>query len=161
MRTSIESRRRSGTAIVAALALVMLAGALLASAASVVSSGARAALSERAALAVEGEARRALATTLERWDATCDSLAIGSAKSADLVAASPDSAAGFAIEGRVAIRRLALRLYAITVDARVAGSQPLARRRIRLLVKRDVPADSTLALPAPHPIVSWPMADLY
>jgi len=150
------TRHRAGTAVVAALALVALAGALLASAAVAVSAGARIALLERAALAAESSARRALAVSLADWDGAAEGMAVGSAVEWSLPAAT-------AVPGelptatRVRRERLGPTLYALTAESRVGDAPLLARRRARLLVQ----CDSGVAGVRPVPIARWSIADLH
>ncbi len=158
---SIKPRQRDGTAIVAALALVTLAAALLASSAAVVSAGARAVLAERAALSAEARARRLLATTLDHWDARDDSLDIGATVDRIVDADSSEAAPELPATARVSVQRLGATLFAIAADVRVGGDQPLARRRIRLLVQRVIMPDSVRTHLRPAPIARWSTADLY
>jgi hypothetical protein len=158
--SSIKVRPRDGTAIVAALALVTLAAALLAWSAAVVSAGARAVLAERAALSAESQARRLLATTLGHWDVRDDSLDTGAMVDRIVDAESSEAAPALPTTAHVSVQRLGATLFAIAA-VRVGGDQPLARRRIRLLVQRVIMPDSVRTHLPPAPIARWSTADLY
>jgi hypothetical protein len=159
--SSIKVRPRDGTAIVAALALVTLAAALLAWSAAVVSAGARAVLAERAALSAESQARRLLAITLRHWDVRDDSLDTGAMVDRIVDAESSEAAPALPTTAHVSVQRLGATLFAIAADVRVGGDQPLARRRIRLLVQRVIMPDSVRTHLPPAPIARWSTADLY
>jgi hypothetical protein len=162
MRSSrIRKRPRDGTAIVAALALVTLASALLAWSAAVVSAGARTVLAERAALSAETHAVRLLATAIGHWDVRDDSLAIGATVDRMIVVDGSEAAGDLPTTAHVMIQRLGATLFAIAADVRVGRDQPLARRRVRLLVQRVIVPDSGHTHLAPTPIARWSTADLY
>lgn len=162
MFASINGRRaRKGTAVVAALALVVLAAALLASAAAVASAGAREVLAGRAALCAEAEMRRQLAGTLGHWLTSYDSLPIG--QSLDRVSSvghAPDTQE-LPTTARVSVQRLGRALFAITADVQVGMERSLARRRARLLVQRAAASDSARPVLPPAPLARWSTADLY
>ncbi len=159
--SSIRERPRTGTAIVAALALVTLAAALLALSAAVVSAGARAVLAERAALSAEARAVRLLATAIGHWDVRDDSLAIGATVDRVIDVEGSEAGGDLPTTAHVIVQRLGATLFAIAADVRVGRDQPLARRRVRLLVQRVIVPDSSRAHLAPTPIARWSTADLY
>lgn len=159
-RDGVRSARR-GTALVAALALVVLAAALLASAALVASSGAATALRARASLAAESGVRRALADGLISWNPAWDSLGTGAALAVDPASVNDDSGAGLPMLVTIRAQRLAPTLYALTADVRVGGEPLLARRRASIVVQRSGLAAPGVALSTLAPIVRWSTADLY
>ncbi|MDB4879549.1 MAG: hypothetical protein JWL60_995 [Gemmatimonadetes bacterium] len=155
--------QRHGTAIVAALAIVALAGALLATMAVHATAGASAAHAERAALVVEGAVRHALAEALVAWPPGADSIPEGGFADGPLMWP-PHGAAGLSLQGRLRIHRLGTALYAVTVEAGVASTDvtaPIVRRRMRLLVRRPAPRDTGTRLEPVVPIARWGLAALY
>lgn len=157
-------RRRRGTAIVAALALVALAGALLSVAAAHSTAGAGAARAERAAVIVEGAAMRSLAEVLAEWPPAADSLPDGAFGDRALVIPREPHEGGPPLAGRLRVQRIGPAMYAVTVEVHAASSESapaFARRRMRLLVRRGAPSDSAGATPVPVPIPRWAIADLY
>ena len=157
-RAHVAGMRR-GTAIVAALGLVVLAAALLASAAEVAAGTARRNRADVAALFAESAARRALATALDGWSTAYDSLAIGRGTNVALrIPGGEAEVVPYRVIVRV--RRLDSALYAVTVDA-TAGVAPLvARRRVRLVVTTRAAAGRASG-PDVRPIPQWSLADLY
>jgi hypothetical protein len=146
-------------ALVATLAILALAAALLAGAFATSTASSRAARSARAALLADAAARRALATTLMSWSAADDSLAIGAARSYVV----PDSTSALldAADTRVVVLRLAANLHVVASDVTVpASGVPLAHRRMRVLVRRRLPIDTTMIQP-PTTIDRWPAGALY
>jgi hypothetical protein len=179
------SRRRSGFALVAALALLALSTALLAGALAIATAMARSVRSERATLEVEAHARHALASVLAEWGWEADSLAVGQWVERELSSSERGVATGGSLaSGRLRIQRLAPALYAVVVDVRIGAAPSSARQRVRLLVTRPMipvaldstgrstvdsasasPADTGRVLArvrgAPAPIPRWSAADLY
>lgn len=159
-RSSRErARARHGMALVATLAILALAAALLAGAFATSSASARATRSLRAALVADAVARRTLANALVRWSAAEEALLVGGA----ITRVVPDSASAplDAADTRVIVQRLSASLHVVAADVTVpASGPPLAHRRVRLLVKRYTPVDTTMVRP-PTTISQWPGAALY
>jgi hypothetical protein len=146
-------------ALVATLAILALAAALLAGSFAASSASARASRSARAALVADAAARRALATTVMRWSGAEEGLLVG----ASLQRVVPDSASVplDAADTRVVVQRLSASLHVVATDVTVpAVGPPLARRRMRILVTRYTPIDTTMTRP-PTTIVRWPAGALF
>jgi hypothetical protein len=145
--------------LVAVLALLTLGGALIAGAYAAARSSARATRSVRAGIVAQAAARRAIARAIAGWSTADDALPVGAftiRTSSDSAAVALDSA-----DTRVRVQRLAPSLFAVAVDASVPSARaPIARRRMRVLLERSAPIDSTIAAP-PRPIIRWATADLY
>ena len=141
------------------LALLSLAGVLLAGAFVSASAGARATRSSRAGLVADASARRALATALVQWSSAEELLPVGGAITRvrhDSASAPLDSA-----DTRVVVQRLSPSLHVIAADVTVpAAGVPLARRRMRMLVRRRMPVDTTV-LQAPYTLDRWAFGALY
>lgn len=141
------------------LGLLVLAAALLAGGFALSTAATRASRSARAATVAHTLATRALGRALVEWSRTEDGLAVGASVERPLpefAALSVDAA-----DTRLRVQRLSARLFVLAVDVRVpATGTPLARRRMRLLVERQVAADTTLFL-IPRRLARWPVADLY
>jgi hypothetical protein len=151
--------RRRGIALLTTLALLALAGALLAGGFVSATASARATRSSRAGIVAEQTARRALGKTVIAWSRADDSLPIGGV----IVRAMPESAAVRldSADTRVRVQRISADLFVIATDVTVPASGPsLARRRARLLVERRISIDTTQILP-PHILSRWPVAGLY
>lgn len=157
--TRERSTHRRGSAIVAALGLVLLAAALLASATQVATAAAKRARAERDALIAESGARRALATVILEWTHAYDALGIGQSVEVAPTRGTPDSAP-IPLATIVRVARLDTVLFAITVDARAGIAPATARRRIRLLVRR-LAADSAVGPGIVRPITRWSTTDLF
>lgn len=156
--------RRHGTAIIAALGLVALAGALLSVAAAQGAAGAGAAAAERNALVVEGAAMRALAEALVDWSPVADSLPEGAFGDRALVVERRADEGGPPLTGRLRVQRIGPALYAVTVEVRAASgvaAPAFAHRRMRLLVRRATPPDTTGPRAPPTPLPQWAISDLY
>jgi hypothetical protein len=152
---------RHGTAVVAALALVLLAAALLASAATVARAGADASQRARAGLAADAAARRVLAHAIASVETSGRPLDVGQAVVRDATPAADDATAALPLEARLRVHRLSADLYALTVDVRVGAAAQAARRRVSLLVQRRAVASLGGASSPPVPIAQWSMTDLY
>ena len=147
-------------ALVTTLAMLALAGALLAGAFAQATASTRAARSARASIVASALARRALGSALAQWSAAEDSLVIGAAMQRAL----PESAAVplDAADTRLRVQRLSSSWYVVAAEVSVpSASAPLARRRVRLLVARSAPIDSTLPKQVPRPLSQWAFGDLY
>lgn len=146
-------------ALVATLAILALAAALLAGVFATSNASARASRSARAALVADAAARRALAQTIMGWSAVEEALPVGGA----LQRVVPDSASAplDAADTRVVVQRLTTSLHVVAADVTVpASGVPLARRRMRILVRRHTPIDTTMIHP-PTTISRWPSGALY
>lgn len=150
---------RAGTAIVAALYLVVLAAALLASAAEIAASAARRSRADVAALLAEAGARRALADALQGWSSGYATLAIGQWPDG-AAAASCSPPGGIPCTAAVRVGRLDSTLYALDAEATAGVVPHVARRRLRLLVSTR-PVDAGGAIATARPISRWSLADLY
>ena len=154
----VHGHRRSGVALVSALALLTLATALLAAACASARSLEHGSRSLRATAQADALARRAFAELVVGWDAAADAIAVGG--SIDRALVSDD--AGVPTTVRARVTRIGGGLYAVVVDARVgAGSSPLAHRRYRLLLQRSAADDSAHTEATPQPIARWSLEDLY
>ncbi len=144
-----RTRPRRGTAIVAALGMLMLGAALLAGGAAASVELER---STRAALGrarTEWESRRALGVLLQGWDAGADSLPIGAARDLTL----PTSVdVGPALSTAARIRRYTTSLFSVTVVVRVGDpDRRIARRELRLLLERNAVGGDTTSATEPRP----------
>ena len=153
----MSAHGQRGTAVVAALALVALGAALLASAAVAVSAGRRATLLERAGLTAESTARRVVAECLSGWDESAEQMSVGSAVEWSWPAPAGVRTGELSVQTHVRRERLGLTLYALSVESFVGDAPFLARRRVRLLVQRDTGAAGM----RPVPIARWSLADLH
>ena len=145
--------------LVAALALLTLAAALIVGASTLARASSRTARVYLATFTAETEARRALASLLASWPAASDTLSVGRT----LLVEGSDRAQGELVS-RSALRllRLSRTTYSLSVDCRVgAWAAPLARRRLRLLLRRAVQVDTLVARDTPRPIARWPFDELY
>lgn len=149
-------------ALVAALGLMMLAGALLVGTALASVELGRATRTLGAAARAESEVRRGMALVLQAWDAGLDSLPIGASAARPAAAVVVD---GVAVRVRTHVQRLGRGLYAASVAVQIGDSAaPLAARRARLLLRRaaDTTADTVVggASPVLRPLPRWSVADL-
>jgi hypothetical protein len=153
------STERRGIALVAVLAMLALAGALLAGAFAASVATQRAVRADRAAIVAQSVSRRALARVLASWSAADDSLAVGAVSvraAVESAAVSIDSA-----DVRLALRRLDSSRFVVSVDVLVpSAGPPLARRRVRMLLERAASPDSTVVAP-PRLLARWSVGDLY
>ena len=156
-------RPRQGLALVASLGLLMLGAALLAGT-SLASLELRRAVRGRAAGArAAWETQRAAGLLLQQWDAELDSMPVGATRERSLLP--PTEGPVTQVTARV--RRLADRRYAAVLRARVGveGTRgTLANRRVRLLLDRAPPSDSTNPLAPPPvvmPIARWRVVDVW
>lgn len=148
---SRHHRRRSGTAIVAALGLMLLAAALLASSALVSFASLRATRAARAALEAEAIARRSAYDVISAWSVAYDSLTVGQSRNAAVT--SPMAT--------MRVQRLSGSLYAISVEGQ-AGVAPLrARRRLRVFVQQSDSGAVIRRVRSVNPLTRWGSVDLY
>lgn len=152
--------RRSGAALVMALALLALASALLVGASAAARATARASRSSLAGFVADGEARRAAVKWRDAWDNGGSALGVG-----DMFRA-PDERGGGTSASlpwvcHRAIRRLTARRWLVVAECEVGGdSALLARRRVALLLERD-PADTATMAAPPRRVRAWGLADLH
>jgi hypothetical protein len=152
-------RSRAGVALVTILALLALSAALLAGGFASATASARAARSSRAALVASAATRRALGAALQGWSGAENALSVGAMIERD--ASEPTEVPRDAADTRVRIQRLSATLFVIAADVVVpARGTPLARRRMRLLVRRAAGADSTV-VPPPRAIARWSLGELF
>lgn len=149
------ARARRGAALVAALALLALAGGLMTAAFANSIALARAARTAAAALRADAAPARAFAGLLARWGAAEEAVGVG--QTLDLALPPEPVIDGLPIGGRAQLRRLAPRRYALSVEVRIGDTAHLiARRRHTLLLERRRGADTSGA-PAPTPLLEWPV----
>jgi hypothetical protein len=152
-------RIRRGIALATVLALLALSAALLAGGFASATASSRAARSARAGIVASAGARRALGRVLLAWSSVEDALPVG----AMIERASIEDAAlpRDAVDARVRVQRLSPNLFVVASDVTVpAGRAPLARRRMRVLVRRTFPTDSTVVRP-PRAIARWSLGELF
>jgi hypothetical protein len=154
-----QRRRRRGVALVTILALLALSSALLAGGFASATASARAARSSRAALVASAASRRALGRVLQGWSSAEDALPVGAMIERD--ASEPSEVLRDAADTRVRIQRLSATLFVVAADVLVPSRvTPLARRRMRLIVRRSATADTTFVRP-PGAIIRWSLGELF
>lgn len=152
---------RRGSALLIAVSLLALAGALLAGAIASARAVARAEVSREASLAAEAESRLVIAAAVQGWTPANDSLPIGAAHE-HTIGPRHVGSAGAVASTKVRIQRLTTLRYVIATDCAVGSDTiVLARRRMHLLLERALPADTTAAMAPPAPIARWSMSDLF
>ncbi len=148
---------RRGFALLAALALLALAGALLAAASVASTSLARATRTARALARADAAPPRELARLLGAWGETERALPVN----ATLEVALPSliDGDGVPLTGVSQLRRLGARRWALSVEMHVGDAAvPLARRRYTLLLERNgalAGEDEDADAPPPVPIAVW------
>ena len=156
-RRAIEARR--GVVLIAVLALLALAGALIAGAYAAARASARATRSSRAAIVAHAAARRALVRTVASWSGQEDSMNVGAfdvRERRESVSVSLDAA-----ETRVRLHRLSPTLILLSADASVpSSSAPIARRRAQVLLERVPTIDSTVVSRV-RPLARWATGHQY
>jgi hypothetical protein len=158
-RGAVAARARRGVALVTTLALLALGAALLAGGFASATASARATRSVRASLVASTSCRRALARALRAWSAAEEGLPVGG--TVQRVLSEPAEVSLDSADTRLRIQRLSATLFVVAVDVTVpAVGAVLARRRVRLLVRRVPGADTTL-IPTPRAIPQWPLGELY
>jgi hypothetical protein len=156
-------RSRRAVALVAALGLLMLGAALLAGTSVASREMHRAVRGRVAGARAEWEARRAVGTVMQGWNAALDSMPVGATREEVLVA--PVEGPATRITARV--RRLAVDRYAASVTVRVGaegGAGSLAVRRVRLLLERALAADSATPSDTARvvmPITRWRVVEVW
>ena len=154
--TAIRARR--GVALVAALGLLMLAGALLAGSTVASVELRRAARTRVAAARARAEVSRGLAAVLQGWDVVLDSLAVGASHDRALPPVSSD---GPRLSSRAHVTRLSPSLYAATISVRVGESTAvLATRRARLLLRRSGDTVGGAAVSPVTALGRWSLVEL-
>jgi hypothetical protein len=148
------------------MALVMLAlsAALATATFSAAHALRRAAITTRLQARVETGVQRAFGEVLARWSPALDTMSVGSG--VDVALPPEPSDAGPPLVRRARVMRVAVSLYAVTVDLRAVTSRRLlARRRARLWLERPPPDDGTgtESPPVATPVVvtEWAFSDLY
>jgi hypothetical protein len=156
-RRAIEARR--GVVLVAVLALLTLAGALIAGAFAAARASARATRSSRAAIVAHAAARRALVRTVAAWSGREDSMNIGAfdvRERRESASVSLDAA-----DTRLRVHRLSPTLFLLSAEASVpSSSAPIARRRAQALLERAPTIDSTVVSRV-RPIARWASGHQY
>ena len=161
MRPPRSRAGRRGGALLIALALLALAGALLAASAQSGRALARSALSHGAAIESDGECRKALAEFVSAWPSSYDSLAVGAVRETT-IGPRAVGAAGMVGRTRVRLIRLSGGRYVIAAETSV-GPQGVvaARRRLSLIIAEGAPSDTSTTGFPPAPIAQWSFADLF
>jgi hypothetical protein len=153
-----RTRKRRGVALITALALVALAGALVAGAFAAALATSRATRSFRASTRVDAAARRALLELVVDWGGALDSLPLGAGAQRPLHL---DAHGTPMLVGRASVQRITESLFAASVDVRaLEGGATRARRRYRMILER-FPRNSTSPAAPPKPIPRWSVAELY
>lgn len=143
------------------MALLALAGALLAGSMASARSAARAAKSHEAAFIAEAESRLVIANAVQGWSAADDTLAIGSGR-VSTVGPRHAGSTGAIVVTRVRVHRIAADRYVLATDCQVGpDSAVLARRRMQLVLERVAPPDTTSPVSSPAPIGRWSLSDLF
>ncbi len=152
---------RRGSAIIAALALLALGGALLVATSSIARATTRSTRSLGAALDAESQMRLALANAAASWSGALDSLAIGAGLSLSL-APRPGGITRLPVDTRLRVDRLTSDIYSVGVESQVtAANTILARRRARQILRRESGVDTSAVRTPPVPIGRWSIADVY
>jgi hypothetical protein len=114
-----------------------------------------------AVAAAQAEAHVVLAETLAAWNAGDDSLAIG-ASSVRITSARHNGFGALDLRTAVRVHRTAARRFVIAVSAQVGqGSAVRARRRLQLVVERDIASDTAAPKRPPAPLARWSTSDIY
>ena len=153
------STTRRGVVLVAVLALLTLAGALIAGAFAAARASARATRSTRAAIVAHAAARRALVGAVASWSASEGSMNIGAF--AVRVWRESSSVSLDAADARLRVHRLSATLFLLGVDVSVpSSSAPIARRRAHALLER-VPTIDSAVVSRVRPIARWASGHQY
>ena len=154
-------RRRTGGALVLAMALLVLSVALLAGSSAAGRSASRAATSLEAATLADAEARAVLAEFMGLWNGADDAMSPGM----DLVTTIGPRQRGMgasAIVTRLRLHRLTQTRFSLAVDCQVGPDDAaLGRRRLILLLERPLTSDTTAPVAPPTPIRRWSLSDLH
>lgn len=154
-------RRRDGSALLVALALLALGAALLAGSSALARSAARAETSHEAALLAVAESRVVLAEYMAGWGAGQDALVVGQG----LLTTVGPRRRGFGatvVHTRLQLLRLTQSRFVLAADCQVGPDDAvLARRRVYLVVERALEAGNTLPILPPAPISRWSLTDTY
>ncbi len=145
--------------LIAALALLTLAAALIVGASTLARASSRSARVYLAAFTAETEARHALASFLASWPAAAEMLPVGRTL---LVEGSVSDPGEVVTRSTLRLLRLSPSTYSLSVDCRVGvWASPMARRRLRILLRRAVQVDTLQAKATPRPVARWPFEELY
>ena len=156
-----HSGARRGGALIVALALLALAGALLAASAQTGRAMARSALSHGAAIESDGECRKAMAEFVAAWSSGYDSLAVGATRELTI---GPRAVGVGRQVGRTRVRLLRLSGGRYLIGAETTLGPPgvvTARRRLSLIIVEGASSDTSTTRAPPAPIAQWSMADLF
>lgn len=157
----VRATRRTGGALLIAVALMALASALLVGATASARSVARAAKSHEASVIADAESRVVIAGILQAWTPADDSLRVGTAR-AFVVGPRVAGWGGALVVTRIRVQRLSPRHYVVATECQVGpDSAVLARRRMRLVLERAPSSDSTLPFSSPAPLGQWSLSDLF
>lgn len=141
-------------ALLVALTLLTLGAALLVGTSAASRAAARAQISSEGAMRANAEARRALADVVSGWSGAYDSLSQGATTQ------SITAHDGWSI--RIRVCRVADRRFVVVVDCQVGPEDAvIARRRLQLVLERQIPTDTTAAPTPPRPIGRWALSDIY
>ncbi len=161
VRNARPRRDRRGTVLIIALALLILGSALLAGSSSASRATGRAARTYEAVALGDAESRSMAANYLMGWSAAEDSLTVGG----DLSTSRVDTIASFGatpVVSTIRLKRLSALRFVLAVECRIGPpASVLAIRRMRIVLQRAAPADSTVPPPPPVPIRHWAASDLY
>lgn len=154
-------RSRRGGALLIALALLALGGALLAGSSASARSAARAESSREAALLADAESRAAIAEFMSAWSGVEDALTVG----AGMVSTTGPRHRGFGaalVDTQLRLQRLTQSRFVLAAECHVGPSNAvLAQRRMYLLLDRALQIDSTAPILPPAPVARWSLADIY
>lgn len=161
MRPLRSRAGRRGGALLVALALLALAGALLAASAQSGRAMARSALSHGAAIESDGECRKALAEFVATWPSSYDSLAVGAVRETTI---GPRAVGASGLVGRTSVRLVRLSGGRYVIGAETSVGPPglvTARRRLSLIIAESASSDTSTSGFPPAPIAQWSIADLF
>lgn len=164
-RCSVRARarrsRERGSALLVALALLALGAALLAGSAQSGRSASRSAQSQAASVTAEAEARTALAEFVADWRSSNDSIALGQSREAT-IGPRKVGAGGLVASTRLRLVRVSRSRYVVGLEVTVGPAGIVAaRRRLWLIMERELPADTSSVSVTPLPIARWSVADLF
>lgn len=155
------NRRRDGSALLIALALLALGAALLAGSSASARSAARAESSREAVLLADAESRVALAEFMKGWGGGEDAILVGGG-SISTIGPRHRGFGGAVVQTELRLQRLTSSRFVLAAECQVGpAAAVLARRRMYLLLERAVQVDSTVPILAPVPIRRWSLADIY
>ncbi|MEP6618211.1 MAG: hypothetical protein ABJE47_02805 [bacterium] len=160
-RSSRPPHPRHGTALVIALALLILGSALLAGSSASAHAASRAVRSLEAVVVANAEARAEAARFIATWSGSAAALPVGG----ELVTTSAPKTGGIGalpIVSSTRLRRITATRYVLSVECLVGPvGAPLAARRVRVILGQVSPADTTALAGPPVPISRWAIGDLF